>query len=175
MINLGNGNDLITFSSEPFDSSSVRTTIVMRQMAYARRVFFIERPVFSSSGGSTYYIVEVNSNLFVVRPYLDAETSVFEQKQTLQALIKDLLLDEHISHYSLWTDTPTAMPYMRDLSPEVIVYDNVKDHSQTHPQLEKELLQYADEVLTHGCEVHTQPTTVRFAGLGQFKDTYFNI
>jgi hypothetical protein len=173
MMNLGTGTDLIAFSSEAFGSDSLRTTSLMKDFVHDRRVYFIERPVLTSAAGSSYYIEVSEHKISIVRPYLCEETSVFDQKKAVLELLKDLIVDEHISHYSMWTDTPTAMHFIRNLSPEIIVYDCLRDYGLSHGELEKELLQYADFVHTADMKDPITTGPMRFVKPIQFKDTIY--
>ena len=150
MLNLQCRSDLIVFSHNHFGSEDSRTTRLMNKFASQRRVFFIESPIIGKTKEPTYYITREENEVMIVKPYLPAEMSVFERKSAIQALIKELIADENISHYTIWTDTPKAMPFVRHLSAEIIVYDCVKSYILTHPELEQELYQHADIVLTSG-------------------------
>ena len=159
MTNLENGTDLIVFSSHKFDSNEVRTPTLMAQFATRKRVYFIEAPIIGVSSTPTYFLKKNDHEVTIIQPYLPSETSVFEQHEASLNLVKELIADEHLSHYTLWTDTPKAMPFIRHLNPEIIVYDCLKDYSKSHSELEHELFQYADVVLTSGlAEKRFSPT-----------------
>lgn len=175
MMNLGNGTDLIAFSSESFGHEALRTTKLLRDAAFERRVYFFEAPVLSTSGTTTYYIEEDASGVKIIRPYLNIESSIFERKKALLEILKDVIYDEHISHYSMWTDTPVAMPFIRNLTPEVIVYDCLSDFSKSHSELERELLQYADSVQTEGMKGPVVHDPLRNLRSVKFKETYYNV
>lgn len=150
MMDLGNGTDLIFFSSKSFGDPALRTSQLAREFAQQKRVYFIQSPINDVSSVPTYFMQRVQNNVSLIQPYLPGEISVFQQKDMLLQILGDLLEDEHISHYTMWTDTPRAVPYMRTLSPEVIIYDCVDNQSQKNSELEKELFEYADVVLTSG-------------------------
>ena len=154
MTNLESGTDLIVFSSDNFDSNELRTPTLMTQFANRKRVYFIEDPIIGVSTIPTYFLKKNDHEVTIIQPYLPSETSIFDQHETSLNLVKELIADEHVSHYTIWTDTPKAMPYIRHLSPEIIVYDCLKDYSETNPELEHELFQYADVVLTSGLSDH---------------------
>jgi UDP-galactopyranose mutase len=150
MTNLENGTDLIVFSSHKFDSNEVRTPTLMGQFANRKRVYFIESPIMGVSSTPTYFLKKNDHEVTIIQPYLPSEISVFEQHEASLNLVKELIADEQLSHYTLWTDTPKAMPFIRHLNPEIIVYDCLRDYSKSNPELEHELFQYADVVLTSG-------------------------
>lgn len=150
MLNFTSGTDLIVFSSDKFGSEDLRTTLLMKEFAARKRVYFIEAPILNVAREATYFMQKEDHEVCLIQPYLPAETSVFEQKKAMLDLLKEFLNEEHISHYTMWTDTPKAMHFIRHLNPEIIIYDCVKDYSVSHPEIEKELFQYADVVLTSG-------------------------
>ena len=150
MTNLDNGTDLIVFSSHKYDSNEVRTPTLMSQFAARKRVYFIETPIIGVSSTSTYFLRKNENEVTIIQPYLPSELSLFERQEASLNLVKELIADEHMSHYTIWTDTPKAMPFIRHLSAEIIVYDCLRDYSKTHQELEHELFQYADVVLTSG-------------------------
>lgn len=150
MTNLENGADLIVFSSHHFGSSEVRTSKLMVTFAKRKRVYFFESPIIGVASSPTYFLSKNDHEVTIIQPYLPANLSVFEQKEALLNLIKELIADENILHYTLWTDTPKSMPFIRKLNSEINIYDCLKNYSLTHAELEQELFQYADLTLTTG-------------------------
>jgi hypothetical protein len=163
MLNLECRSDLIVFSFDQFGSQNSRTSKQMEKFALNRRVYFIESPIIGVSKTPTYFLKKSQKEVIVIQPYLPEELSIFEQKVAMLDIIKELITDENISHYTLWTDTPKAMPFIRNLSAEIIVYDCLRNYSITHPELEQELFQYADVVLTSALtekKIETAPMKV---------------
>lgn len=152
-MNVENKSDLIVFSLAHFGCDTIRTSKLMTEFAQHRRVYFIEAAIIGVSATPTYYLKQNSVGVTIIQPHLPAETSVFEQKNFMMEILKELINDEHLCHYTVWMDTPKAMPFIRTLSPEIIIYDCVKNFSQTNPDLEKELFAYADVVLTSGMSV----------------------
>ena len=150
MNNVETGTDLIVISSNAYGSDEVRTSAVMGTFAENKRVYFFEAPIVGVTDSNTYFLKKEENGITIIQPYLAGNTSVFERKDALLSLLKELIHDENISHYTVWTDTPKAMPLIRNLSAEIIIYDCLKDYSVSHVELEKELFQYADVVLTSG-------------------------
>lgn len=159
--------DLIVFSSHDFGSNEIRTTALMTEFAQRNRVYFIESPIVGVVQAPTYLLKKNEHAVTVIRPYLPATMTMFEQKDAVLALVKELISDEHISHYTLWTDTPKCMSFIRKLCSEVIIYDCINDYSACNPQLEKELFQSADLVLTSGLSSYNKTVTINT----QLKDT----
>lgn len=149
-MNIDFKTDLIVFSLDTFNAHKLRTSKVVSNLAHKRRVFYIETPVIGVSAYPTYFLQKNHDDIMVVKPYLPANLSVFEQKTMLQGIIRELMEDEHITSYSIWSDTPRAMPFIRDLAPELLIYDCLVDHSQTHPVLEREMFKKAHVVITSG-------------------------
>ncbi len=143
-------SDVIVFSSHSYGSDEVRTTHLMNQFVANKRVFFFESPIIGVSSVPTYFLRKGDHEVTVIQPYLPGETSVFEQKEALLNILKEFIHDENITHYAIWTDTPKTMPFVRKLSADVIVYDCLSCYLQKMPELEKELFEYADVVLTSG-------------------------
>jgi hypothetical protein len=150
MTNLENGNDLIVFSSHAFGSSEVRTSKLMAQFVKRKRVYFFESPIIGVAKEATYFLRKNEHEVTVIQPYLPEDISVFEHKQALLNILKELIQDENICHYTIWTDTPKSMPFIRNLNSEIIIYDCLKNYSETNSDLEEELFQYADLTLTTG-------------------------
>ena len=147
-------SDLIAFSLNRWNSSFERTEQIMSRYARYRRVYFFEVPVIGISKEPQYLIRETRDDVKVVEPYLPDHLSVFEQKAALVELIKDLIRDEDIKEYSVWSDTPKAMPLIRSLKPVALMYDCLLDYSVTNPELEKEIFDRADVVFASGTALY---------------------
>jgi glycosyltransferase involved in cell wall biosynthesis len=147
-------SDLIVFSLNHWNSSFERTEQIMSRYACYRRVYFIEIPIIGISAEPKYLIRETRDDVRVVEPYLPENFSVFEQKAALVEIIRDLIRDEKIVEYSVWTDTPKAMPLIRNLEPKALMYDCLDDYSLTNPQLEKEIFKVADVVFASGSALY---------------------
>lgn len=150
MMDLNNKTDLIVFSFNHFGCTSGRTSEVVADFAEHRRVYFIEPAIIGTSKTPTYHLKKTDKDVTVIQPYLPDDISVFKQKEVMIDLLKELIDDENISSYTIWTDTPKPMPFIRNLNAEIIIYDCLRDYSITHASLEKELFEYADLVLTSG-------------------------
>ncbi|HXH75479.1 MAG TPA: hypothetical protein VNJ08_10970 [Bacteriovoracaceae bacterium] len=162
MMSLVNKDDLIVFSFNHFGSSEVRTTEVITEFALHSRVYFIEAPIIGQTMLASYHIKEHVNEVTIVQPYLPGESSVFEQKAFMLDLLKELISDENLSHYSIWTDSPRAMPFIRYLNAESVIYDCLKNDEDANPLLEKELYEYADVVLTSGMTSHTHQDEMKY-------------
>ncbi|HST45190.1 MAG TPA: FAD-dependent oxidoreductase, partial [Luteimonas sp.] len=125
----------------------------------------------------------------VLRPHTPVAGQGFDGEQ-IDAVATQLksYLDQHgISHYGVWFYTPMALPLLRGLNPEAIVYDCMDELSMFHhapaallPR-EDMLLRIADVVFTGGpslfdakrdrhANVHCVPSSVDSAHFGKARD-----
>jgi len=132
--------DLLVFSTE-IDMDYIAP------FAKVRRIFKINTPLFGDISTPTYFLRLSTDNIYFVRPHLPKESSVFEQKESMLKILKELISEQHLFQYAIWTDSPKAMPYIRSLNAETIIYDRVQNYSKSYPELEAELLEYADLVI----------------------------
>lgn len=139
--------DLIVFSFNQFRSDSPRTSNVLKRLAKNRNIYFFQTPIVGVSEGPTYLIQQDDEHVKVVQPYIPSELSVFEQKDALNEIIHHVFEEEDIQDYSIWTDTPKAMPFIRNLHPEFLIYDRLNDHSIPNPELEAEMMRRAHVVI----------------------------
>lgn len=147
MTNLQNVSSIVVFSSDKYGSQEVRTSTLMDQFAQEKNVYFFENPILEVSREPTYFLQKNEQGVSVIQPYLPGNLSVFEKRDALITLLRDLITEEEIQNYAVWTDTPRGMPFIRHLNADIIVYDCFLN-SIHHVELEKELFEYADVVLT---------------------------
>ena len=128
----------------------------MSRYAIARRVYFVEEPVFHPHLNAASVTMEPHGHLLVVTPQLPTS---FNQTQILAAqrsLLSQLIANERIDRYALWYYTPQALRFSDHLLPDVVVYDCMdelsafKNADPALPRLERELLRRADLVFTGG-------------------------
>lgn len=137
---------LMMFSQQTFDSQELRTARVAKSMAKERKVYFIEPAIKGIALRPTYFLQDIG-NIKVIRPYLPGNTSVFELKEMLISVINELLADEDLTYYSVWTDTPKALPVIRQLDPEFLIYDRMTGENTMFTELDLELQQRSTMVL----------------------------
>ncbi len=175
MQHLENATDLIVFSEHEFGSKVVRTTELMIRFGPRRRIYFFSQPIMESEETTPHYIKSSNKGVIVIQPYLPKNISIFAQHDFLVHLLKFLMKEENIHRYTIWADTPKAITYVRYLTPEIIVYDCVEDYTQTaYSEMEDELGEYADVVLTSGKTQHFKPTNVLPFALKAYKGNVQN-
>ena len=129
---------------------------LMSRYAIARRVYFVEEPVYREQLTAATVSLEPHGHLLVVTPQLPAS---FTEKQRLaaqRALLNQLITSERIERYVLWYYTPQALRFSDHLTPDAVVYDCMDELSAFKhadpalPSLERALMQRADLVFTGG-------------------------
>lgn len=140
--------DLIVFSEEHFDTSSFCQ--VLGQLSHERNIYFFQTPIYGVASCSSYIIQKTNTAVTIVQPYIPDDLSVFNQRNAFNKIIHEVMEDENIRDYNIWTNTARAMPHIRTLAPELLIYDCALDHEMTNPELEKEIRSKADLVLSSG-------------------------
>ncbi len=128
----------------------------MSRFAQYDRVYFIEEPVYESSGKSFLEINKDGKNLWIVTSHLlesySQDEIVFQQK----ILLSSLYSEEKIQNYIHWYYTPMSLAISNHLQPELVVYDcmdelsNFKFAPADLKQKEKDLFRMADLVFTGG-------------------------
>ncbi len=150
--------DIITFSHLRWDFVFQRPQHILSRLARKRRVLFIEEPVFDPGSKPHWEKIKSEENVLVCRPHTPVEQHGFSDTQmpVLQALLKELLQTEKLSHYVAWFYTPLALPLAEGLIPQAVVYDCMDELSaflHAPKQLldyESKLLKLADIVFTGG-------------------------
>ena len=148
MLNLMQNTDVIVISSEPFGSEKVRTSYLMTLLARGKRVYFFGKPIIGMSRKATFYYNKEAHQITFVQPFLPLDVSVFDRGDAMVKLIKDFIKDEGMKDVTLWTDSEEAMPIVRKLNPEVVIFDKASPEMRFGNKLEQELLGRADIVLS---------------------------
>ena len=148
--------DLICFCHIRWKFVYQRPQHLMSRFAQYDRVYFIEEPVYESSGKSFLEINKDGKNMWIVTSHLlDSYTPdeiVFQQK----ILLSKLYNDHQIEKYIHWYYTPMALTISNHFQPEMVVYDcmdelsNFKFAPAELKQKEKDLFRMADLVFTGG-------------------------
>jgi UDP-galactopyranose mutase len=128
----------------------------MSRYAIARRVYFVEEPVFRESATSATMTTEAHGHLVVVVPQLPSRLTPQQVIAAQRSLLNKLIADERMERYVLWYYTPSALRFSDHLTPEAIVYDCMdelsafKNADPELPALERSLMRRAHLVLTGG-------------------------
>lgn len=149
--------DILTFSHLRWDFVFQRPQHLLSRLGKNRRVLFVEEPVFST-GEPHWEKIDGGNNVLVCRPHTPVEQIGFcdAQMPALKALLAQLILEEHLSHYVAWFYTPMALPLAAMLVPQAVVYDCMDELSaflHAPKQLldnEAQLLALSDLVFTGG-------------------------
>src|SRR3954465_4119863 len=150
--------DLIVLSHVRWDSVFQRPQQLMSRLCSSRRVFFIEEPILDTNSKGHWEVSSPVPHLAVCQPHTPIAQPgfCFEQIKLLDKLIRELVRENHVRSHVAWFYTPMAMPLLRSLSPEVVVYDcmDALDSFLNAPielkRLEEDLLVNADLVFTGG-------------------------
>ena len=148
MLSLMQNTDVIVISSEPFGSDKVRTSHLMTLLAQGKRIYFFGKPIIGMSRKTTFYYNKEAHRITFVQPFLPLDVSVFDRGDAMVRLMKDFMKDEGMKEVTLWTDSEEAMPIVRKLNPEVVIYDKASPEMRFGNKLEQELLGRADIVLS---------------------------
>lgn len=147
-MNLDFQKNLVVFSLQHFYQSPLTHSPVFNRLVRHRHVIYFQPPIFGVATEPSYLLQKNKKHITVVQPYLPEELSVFEQKDILNQLIQEVLQAEEVDSYSILTDTPKAMPFIRKLTPDVLVYDGREVNQLSNPELEQEISKRADFILT---------------------------
>ncbi len=123
MLNLSSTTELILFSDD--------------------RTYVLQRPILTDFPEESV-MLETRDDVVVTYFYIPQETSVFERKELHLKMIKDLLGDEGVDEYTIWTNRSRMISLIRHLNASSIIYDRESDSSSIHPQHLEEINQYAE-------------------------------
>ena len=151
--------DLICFSHLRWGFVFQRPNHLLSRFSKHQRVFFIEEPIFHDDE-EKLHIENFNENLYVVTPHLQSGIDEKQVCKKLQKYIANLFTNMQVNRYISWYYTPMALPFTKDLTPELVVYDCMDELSAfkfAPPELtirEKELFKKADVVFTGGHSIY---------------------
>jgi len=148
--------DLVCFSHLRWDFVYQRPQHLLSRCAQARRVFFVEEPIFDN-GSMHLEISQRDCGVWVVVPHLpEGLRSEVALGTVKRELIDRLFAGRGIRDYILWYYTPMALDCTGHLSPLVTVYDCMDELSAFKGapaalrEREDELFRRADLVFTGG-------------------------
>jgi UDP-galactopyranose mutase len=148
--------DLVCLSHLRWDFVYQRPQHLLSRCAKARRVFFIEEPVYDN-GPVRMHLSERECGTVVMVPWLPERLQDDPARDAvLQDLIDRFFTEQKIDDYLLWYYTPMAMAFTQHLRPRAVIYDCMDELSgfkDAPPALrfcEGELFRRADLVFTGG-------------------------
>lgn len=124
MRNLSTTTDLIVFSDD--------------------RTYVLQKPILTAFPEESV-LLESRDDVVVTYFYIPQETSVFERKEIHLKMIKDLLGEEDVEEYTLWTNRARMVSLIRHLNASSIIYDRESDSGDVHPQHLDEIYQYTEK------------------------------
>jgi len=153
--NYPNQQDLICLSHLRWNFVFQRPQHLMSRFAKARRVFFVEEPVFQAVGEPFLQVEHCpQTKVQVVTPHLSSEAN---RNQVLSHLLQQFALTHEITNPVVWFYTPMALEFFPEsITPSAVIYDCMDELSLFRGapvQLlsrEAELLEMADLVFTGG-------------------------
>lgn len=107
------------------------------------RTFILQKPFLHDSSIRTYTLLG-SEDVTIVNFYLPQETSVFERLKMHRELIKELIGEESLTDYTIWTNRCRSIALIRHLNASSVVYDREGDHHDVHPAHLREMQLYVD-------------------------------
>lgn len=152
------GSSTVVLSHLRWNSVFQRPHHIMTRLAQSRRVLFVEEPCQCDDAQGRWEFESPIPGLTICRPYSPVVESGFcdEQSPIFANLLPQLLTDLKIERHIAWLYSPLAVPLLKYLQPEAIVYDcmdaldKFANASPKLAQCEQELLSRADVVFTGG-------------------------
>ncbi len=157
--------DIICFSHLRWDFVFQRPQHLLSRAALGCRVFYIEEPLFESTGRPMLRTRVVEGGVVLVQPVLpealqQGSTSSLAITSANADLIKQLLEENNVTEFVSWYYTPMALAFTRSLQPAAVVYDCMDELSGFRGapanllELERELMGCADVVFTGGASLY---------------------
>ncbi|MEA2722652.1 MAG: hypothetical protein QOH59_423 [Gemmatimonadales bacterium] len=149
---------VVAFSHLRWNFVYQRPQHLLSRLAARHPVVFIEEPELDPDGPSRWERSSPHPNLTVYRPRTPVRASGFHADQfpVLRPLIAELGAELGATNLLAWLYTPMALPLVRALDPDAVVYDCMDELSLflgAPPELlshETALLEYADLMFTGG-------------------------
>src|SRR5947209_3755664 len=152
---------IVVFSHLRWDFVYQRPQHLMTRLARHRPVYFIEEPVLHA-GPEYTRVTTPHPNVHVCTPHTPIQAQGFhdDQMPMLRKLVGQLVAERHLHEALAWLYTPMALPLLKVLEPEAVVYDCMDELSMfcnAPAKLllrERTLLKTADLVFTGGSSLY---------------------
>ena len=148
--------DLVCLSHLRWNFVFQRPQHLLTRCTQARRVFFIEEPIFSEDTVGRLEVTQDSSGVWVVVPHLQEGLNEEAIAAAQKVMIDGLFAEHNIGQYICWYYTPMAIAFTQHLKPLAVVYDCMdelsafKGASPLLKESEAELFRRADLVFTGG-------------------------
>ncbi|GFO68178.1 glycosyl transferase [Geomonas limicola] len=149
---------IVVFSHLRWDFVYQRPQHLLARMAKCRPIIFIEEPIHRETSHAEFELSRPEPGVLVCKPVTPSSQAGFHDDQIpwIAQLLQELLANEGISRYLAWFYTPMALPLLRHLKPQLVVYDCMDELSgflkapRQITQREAALLKTAHLVFTGG-------------------------
>jgi len=148
--------NIVCFSHLRWDFVFQRPQHLLTRFSQSFRIFFIEEPIFDTTGEAYYSYLDRGDNIKLVVPHLPHGLSAEEVTLQLKNLLDMFMENKNLADFTFWYYTPMALEFSRKHLPEMVIYDCMDELSafkfapESLKNLEKELLKRADVVFTGG-------------------------
>jgi UDP-galactopyranose mutase len=148
--------DLVCLSHLRWNFVFQRPQHLLTRCTQARRVYFIEEPIFSGDPVGRLEVTQDSSGVWVVVPHLQEGLNEEAIASAQKVMIDGLFAEHGIHQYICWYYTPMAIAFTQHLKPLAVVYDCMdelsafKGASPLLKECEAELFRRADLVFTGG-------------------------
>lgn len=152
--------DLICFSHLRWRFVFQRPQHLMSRFAKARRVFFVEEPIFEEGDDAVFRCTVCSeTGVVIVTPHLP-ETARERSPHMMKGLLRAFMEREQITRYVAWFYTPLALDFAHEICPLLTVYDCMDELSLFRGasarlcDVERQLFERADLVFTGGTSLY---------------------
>ena len=148
--------DLVCLSHLRWNFVFQRPQHLLTRCTQARRVYFIEEPIFSGDPVGRLEVTQDSSGVWVVVPHLQEGLNEEAIASAQKVMIDGFFAEHGIHQYICWYYTPMAIAFTQHLKPLAVVYDCMdelsafKGASPLLKECEAELFRRADLVFTGG-------------------------
>ena len=148
--------NLLCLSHLRWDFVYQRPQHLLTRFSEYTAVYFLEEPIFTSTGNPYLTFSQRMPNLWVCVPHLPHGLSKAEINEQMRELITVFFVNREVSDFTFWYYTPMALEFSSHLIPGLTVYDCMDELSafkfapEELKQLEKMLFNHADVVFTGG-------------------------
>ncbi len=157
--------DLVVWSHLRWDFVFQRPQHILSRFADQMEVFYIEEPVEDNERPAHYTLTQRTEQLTVVVPHLPGGLSPLASLQLQRQLFAAFMKGRALDDLTFWYYTPMALPFTRDYTPAITVFDCMDELSafrfapQELKELETELLKRADIAFTGGQSLYEAKKT----------------